>query len=141
LFFAACCVPAAAFFFSRKSKDMRKLICPVLLAFVALAGCQPSLDMGTNPEPVEISGSVSKAGTPVDGLKLSLQPLESGLPAVIDIKAGKFSSTATPGKYTWFLSGDEAELEKRQIPQEFREGSMERTVEVPASQPLDLKID
>jgi hypothetical protein len=117
---------------------MRKLIC---LALLALVGCQSSLDMGTSPEPVDISGSVTKAGAPLDGVKLSLQPMESGLPAVIEIKAGKFAAKATPGKYTWYISGDEAALGKLGISQPFLEGSMERTIEVSAGSTLELKVE
>lgn len=111
------------------------------VAMLLLVGCQSSLDMGTNSEPVDISGTVTKAGASVDGLKLSLQPMESGLPAVIDIKAGKFAAKATPGKYTWFLTGDETELGKKGIPEAFWAGSMERTVQVSAGSTLELKIE
>lgn len=119
---------------------MRPPLCLVL--FLALfAGCQPSLDLGTNPDPVDITGSVSKGGTPLTGLRLNLQPIDNGLPAAIDIKDGKISAKVTPGKYTWYISGDEKDLVAKGIPESFYAGSMERTVEISGGDTLDLKVE
>jgi len=115
------------------------LLLSVLLLFVT--GCQQSLDLGTNPEPVDITGSVKKGDTPLTGMRLNLQPLDAGLPAAIDIKEGKISAKVTPGNYTWYISGDEKELASKGIPESFHAGSMERTVEIKGGETLDFKVD
>ncbi|MFM7058675.1 MAG: hypothetical protein ACKO2P_17310 [Planctomycetota bacterium] len=119
---------------------MRPCSCFTLLLLL-FTGCQSSLDLGTNPEPVDITGTVSKGDAPITGLRLNLQPLESGLPATIDIKDGKVSARVTPGTYTWYLSGDEKDLVAKGIPEGFLAGSMERTVEIKGGDQLNLKVE
>ncbi len=119
---------------------MRSCTCFALMLLL-FTGCQSSLDLGTNPDPVDITGSVSKGSDPITGLRLNLQPLEAGLPATIDIKDGKISASVTPGKYTWFLSGDEKDIVAKGIPEAFLAGSMERTVEITTGATLDLKVE
>jgi hypothetical protein len=120
---------------------MRTNPCLALLLLLTLfSGCQPSLDLGTNPDPVDITGSVSKGSTPLTGLRLNLQPVENGLPAAIDIKDGKIAAKVTPGKYTWYISGDEKDLVTKGIPEGYLAGSMERTVEIKGGETLNLSV-
>lgn len=75
-------------------------------------------------------GPSPKVAPHFTGLRLNLQPIDKGLPAAIDIKEGKISAKVTPGKYTWYISGDEKDLAAKGIPESFYAGSMERTVEI-----------
>ena len=117
---------------------MKRLITFLTLALV---GCSGNIPVGTNPDPVTITANVSMAGSPVDGLKLNFQVIGDGLPAVMDIKNGTASGPVTPGNYTWFVSGSEKDLEDKKIPAEYREGSMDRKVDVSGSATLDIKLD
>lgn len=119
---------------------MRTVTCFALFLLL-FTGCESSLDLGTNPEAVVISGTVSRGSDPINGLRLNLQPLETGLPATLDIKDGKISASVTPGKYTWYLSGDEKDLAAKGIPEAFLAGSMDRTVEIKAGDTLSLTVE
>lgn len=71
-----------------------KRLMTLLLATVA--GCSQNVPVGTNPEPVNVSVSVTLAGAPVDGLKFNFQPIGDGLPAVLDIKNGSAKRSRHP---------------------------------------------
>ncbi|HAP08938.1 MAG TPA: hypothetical protein DCR20_14030 [Planctomycetaceae bacterium] len=117
---------------------MKRLIALITLA---LAGCSGNLPVGTNPDPVNITANVSMAGAPVDGLKLNFQAIGDGPPAVLDIKAGTAAGPVTPGSYTWFISGSEKDLADKKIPDQYREGSMDRKVDVSSPANIDVKLD
>lgn len=119
---------------------MRSCTCFALFLLL-FTGCESSLDLGTNPEPVAITGTVSKGNAPLTGLRLNLQPLETGLPATLDIKDGKIAAEVTPGKYTWYISGDEKDLAAKGIPEGFLAGSMDRTVEIKGGDTLSLTVE
>jgi len=114
----------------------------VLLSLLVLfaAGCG-GVDVSPNPEPVSVTVNVSMGGSPVDGLKFNFQPIEGGLPAVVEIKKGTFSSQVTPGTYTWFISGSESDLASKKIPANYLEGSMERKVTVKGGDTIEAKLD
>ncbi len=116
-----------------------KRLMTLLLATVA--GCSQNVPVGTNPEPVNLTVNVAVAGAPVDGLKLNFQAIGDGLPAVLDIKAGTATGPVTPGSYTWFISGSEKDLADKKIPDQYREGSLDRKVDVSSPANIDLKLD
>ncbi|GDX93310.1 hypothetical protein LBMAG46_33180 [Planctomycetia bacterium] len=111
------------------------------LLTLALLGCSGNIPVGTNPDPVTITANVSMAGAPVDGLKLNFQAIGDGLPAVMDIKNGTATGPVTPGNYTWFVSGSEKDLADRKIPDQYREGSMDRKLDVTGTATIDVKLD
>ena len=111
------------------------------LLLLCVTGCSQNISVGTNPEPVNITINVTQGGAPVDGLKFNFQPVGDGLPAVLDIKAGAASGPVTPGSYTWFISGSEKDLADKKIADQFREGSMDRKVDVSAGATIEAKLD
>ncbi|MEI7698252.1 MAG: hypothetical protein WCK86_00535 [Planctomycetia bacterium] len=116
-----------------------KLLLSLLVLF-AVVGCG-GVDVSPNPEPVSVTVNVSMGGSPVDGLKFNFQPIEGGLPAVVEIKKGTFSSQVTPGTYTWFISGSESDLASKKIPASYLEGSMDRKVTVKGGDTIEAKLD
>ena len=92
----------------------------------------------------EVSGTVTNAsGAPVKDVELMFQPVAgTARQATFILKAdGKFTGTMTTGKYTYFfneMSGKAAAFNA--IPTDFKRGSQERTIEVKAGQPIDLKV-
>lgn len=95
-------------------------------------------------EPVSVTGNVQMAGKPATDIAINFQPTGDGLPAVVQVKDGKFEAQVTPGKYTWYVSkassktGDKS-LSK--VPATFQQGSMDREFEVTGPGPLDFVIN
>jgi len=95
-------------------------------------------------EPVSVTGNVQMAGKPATDIAINFQPTGDGLPAVVEVKDGKFEAQVTPGKYTWYVSkassktGDKS-LSK--VPATFQQGSMDREFEVTGPGPLDFVIN
>ncbi|MFM7166902.1 MAG: hypothetical protein ACKO3T_16820 [Planctomycetaceae bacterium] len=112
-----------------------------LLLVAAVAGCSQNIPVGTNPEPVNVTINVTLGGAPVDGLKFNFQPVGDGLPAIIDIKNGAASGPVTPGNYTWYVSGSEKDLTDKKIPEQYREGSMDRKVDIKGGETIEAKLD
>lgn len=115
-----------------------KVLLSLLVLFVV--GCG-GVDVSPNLEPVSVTVNVTMGGSPVDGLKFNFQPIEGGLPAVVEIKKGTFSSQVTPGTYTWFISGSESDLASKKIPANYLEGSMERKITVKGGDTIEAKLD
>jgi len=121
----------------------RRLMISACLALTAfLAGCG-----GKTPDAsteVEATGTVTNAsGAPVKDVELQFQATGgTGRQATFTLKAdGKFAGTMTAGKYTYFfneLQGKAAAYGA--IPQAFRQGSMDRQIEVTAGKPIDIKV-
>ena len=119
----------------------RPLFLAVALAS-ALTGCG-----GTTPATsteVDVTGTVTGAsGAPLKDVELQFQATGgTARQATFTLKAdGKFGGTMTAGKYTYFfneLPGKAAAFNG--VPAGFRQGSMDRQIEVKAGQPLDLKV-
>jgi hypothetical protein len=115
---------------------MRRFI-PLLA--VVLIGC--GVNPGVNPEPVDISGRVTLAGRPVSDVTFNLQATGAGTQAMYPVKAGEFRGKATPGRYTWYLSEGSNASAFRAIPGKYRQGAMDRQIDVGAGSALDLKLD
>lgn len=111
-----------------------------MLLLLCVLGCG-GVDVSPNPEPVSVTVNVSMGGSPVDGLKFNFQPIEGGLPAVVDIKKGTLTSQVTPGTYTWYVSGSEQDLTSKKIPANYLEGSMERKVTIAGGETVEAKLD
>lgn len=107
-----------------------------------LAGCGMSAtSMG---EKKETSGKVSLNGKALADVKVVLQPTGDGAEAhAVTDKTGAFKTQATPGKYAWYLTGKDsskgAESLLKNVPEAFKTGSMERTVQV-GSGDLNLEV-
>jgi hypothetical protein len=118
---------------------------------ISLAGC------GMNPpsvaDRVPVKGRVTLAdGKPVRDVMLSLQPLDGGFMAGMNVGAdGTFRGEAVPGKYAYFLGvqevGTTADRQKsavalKGIPGQYRSPHLERTLEVqPGGSSLQLKLN
>jgi hypothetical protein len=107
-----------------------------------LAGC----GMGATPmgEKKETSGKVSLNGKALPDVKVVLQPTGDGAEAyAVTDKTGAFKTKATPGKYAWYLAGKDsskgAESLLKSVPEAFKTGSMDRTVQV-GSGDLNLEV-
>jgi hypothetical protein len=108
--------------------------CYLFLCFV-LCGCAPSYNPSANPDPIEVTGTVTIAGQPVAEAVLNLQSIErgKGLPAALNVVKGEFKGKITPGVYTYYLSaGRNANLFKT-VPEKYHAGDMTRKLEVSSS--------
>lgn len=115
---------------------MRLLSC-VLLTLVV--GCGASVTPTSLP--VDISGEIKASGKPVSGVKLNLQPTGDGLPAVIDVKDGKFTAQVIPGKYTYFISAGKDAAALKKIKEKYQSGSADRQYDVASGTQLTLSLD
>jgi hypothetical protein len=113
----------------------------MLLLILGLTGCGYR-DPGKNPDPVEVSGQVTKGGKPVGDVVLNFQPTGDGTQATIPVKGGAYRGTITPGKYTYYISeaGGKANA-FASIPEKYREGSLDRQIEIEKGKSLDLTLD
>jgi hypothetical protein len=112
----------------------------VPLFALVIAGCG-GVSVTPTPEAVDVSVSVTSGGKPVDDVKFNFQPTDGGLPAVVEVTAGKFTSKVTPGKYTWFISSGKSENSLAAIPAQYFEGSLERQLEIPSGDSIEVKLD
>lgn len=120
----------------------RLMIAATLTLSAVLTGCG-----GTTPQAsteVQASGAVTTgSGAPVKDVELQFQATGgTGRQATFPLKAdGKFAGTMTAGQYTYFfneLPGKAAAFAA--IPAAFRQGSMDRQIEVKDGQPIDIKV-
>lgn len=101
---------------------MRKLLPWLALAIIGCGGAT----IVPNPDPVDVSGSVTLSDKPVLDVVLNLQPTGAGLPAVIPVTDGKFTAKLIPGKYAYFITEGKSPASFKAIPKEFREASLDR---------------
>ncbi len=106
---------------------------------VCLMGC--GVTVTKNPDPVEINGTVTLGTAPMDKVVLNLQPTGPGLPASVPVTSGGFTTKLTPGKYTYFITEGKSKEEFEKVPKAFREGSMDRQVEISEGGPLVIVIN
>ena len=117
------------------------VLVPAFAFFVAGCGSNATL-MG---EKKESSGKVSMNGKPVADVKVVLQPTGDGADAYgVTDKTGAFKTSATPGKYAWYLTGKDSskasESFLKSVPEAFKTGSLDRTVQVGSGElNLDVK--
>lgn len=111
----------------------------VLLAGLLVVGC--GVNPGKNPDPVEISGKVTRGGRPITDVVLNLQPTGSGTQAMYPVVNGEFKGKATPGKYTYYFSQGRNPANFRGIPEKYQSGAMDRQVDISAGASLTLTID
>ena len=115
----------------------------MLALVLVVGGC--GVNTGKTFEPVEISGTVTHGDNPVSDVILIFQPTGAGtLPVVIPIKDGKFQTTASPGRYAWFI--DETKDGKNlkafeAIPAEYRAADLDRQIDVTANAELEFVIE
>jgi hypothetical protein len=121
---------------SYPSRSAHLLLCCCL---GSLIGCGPSITKVD--EPVEISVSVTTKGKPLENVVLTLQPIVDGGQADLPLKGGKAKATVIPGSYTYYVERGKSEADLAKIPQAFRTGSMERTIDIKQPGIFDLKLD
>ena len=114
-----------------------------LILFTAAVGCG-GVNATPFSEPVSVTGNVQMAGKPATDIAINFQPTGDGLPAVVQVKDGKFEAQVTPGKYTWFVSKASSKTGERTlstVPAAFQQGSLDRQIEVTAPGPIEFVIN
>lgn len=101
-----------------------------LVLVFAAAGCG-SVEM--NPDPVNVSGSVTVSGQPVTNVVLQFQPTGSGHPAPATVTDGKFSASLLPGQYAYFIGEGTDAKAYEAVPAEFRAATLDRQITVSSS--------
>jgi|GEM_PF-6523770 len=119
---------------------MKKILPWLLCGFL---GCNSN--PGLNPDPVPLTGTVSRAGAPLDGVVLNFLPAGPGAQQVgVELKDGKFDMPVNPGEYLIiFTEGkDEAASKKvlETLPEAYLVPSEETKITVTADTPLELDI-
>ena len=121
---------------------MRNLVI-LFMACLFTLGCGYRAEMLKGP--TEVAGKVTKGGQPFGNVVLMLQPLETGHPAPLEVKAdGSFKGSLVPGKYAYYLapSNDSAQAAVFQgVDAGLKEANMERTITVKEGQSqLDVAL-
>jgi hypothetical protein len=104
-----------------------------------LVGC--SVDPGKNPDMVEVQGKVTVNSKPLTGVTVNFQPTGVGTQATMPVKDGSFKGSITPGKYTYYVTEGSNTASYKSVPSKYREGSLDRQIDIGAGQTLDLKLD
>lgn len=123
---------------------MRRALCWLLMSCVILGtGCSRRIDPGpTNPEPVEITGKLTRAGKPVSGVTIFFQTTgQGGTQAAMPVKNGEFKGVIMPGTYTYSIQEGDDPKAFEAIPKQYYQGDLNRTVEVSAGARLEIKLD
>jgi len=110
-----------------------------VLIVLVLFGCTGN--PGTNPDAVDIDGKVTLAGKDVNGVVLNLQVTGTGTPLTMVVSKGAVKGKVTPGKYTYFLSQGTSATEFKAVPAKYREGSLEREIEIKGPGMVDFKFE
>ena len=100
----------------------------ILLVCLTFLGC--SHNPGKNPDPIEVQGKVTLNSKPVSGVTFNFQPTGTGTQAALPVKDGTFKGSVTPGKYTYYVTEGASAANFNAIPQKYREGSLERQIDI-----------
>ncbi len=113
----------------------------VSLALSGLTGCGgPTITPPSGP--VKVTLKVTSGGKPVNNVTVTLQPIVSGgRQADIPISNGEGSSEVTPGTYTYFVEKGKSEADIGKIPAPFRQGSMDRKIEITQAGTHELQLN
>lgn len=111
------------------------------LTLSSLTGCGgPTITKPT--EPVKVNLKVTSGGKPVNNVTVTLQPIVSGgRQADIPISKGEGSSDVTPGTYTYFVEKAKSEADLEKIPAAFRQGAMDRKIEITQAGTHELQLN
>jgi hypothetical protein len=131
---------SAAFALVETLKGLEMRCGTLILGILLLAGCGGA-SVTPNPDPVDVTVTLTAGGKPVNDVKFNFQPTDAGLPAVVDVKDGKVQTNVTPGKYTWFVSAGKTETALNAIPAQYHAGALERQFEVSGGETLELALD
>ncbi len=113
----------------------------VLLVGSSLAGCG-GVTVHQTATPVQVSGTVTSLGKPVNNVILRFQPTGDGLPKGIPVQNGKYEVSLVPGRYTYFvLAVEKKEKLLDAIPVKYHEGSLDREISFTSSSTHNLQLD
>ena len=121
----------------------RRMWIGVLSVVVAsFSGCSGYIS--TEPgQQVDVSGKVNGPnGKPLNNVLIYFQATGGAAQGVnFPIKEGKFSGKMNAGKYTYYIGGEGPKYEAllKSIPQKWKEGAMDRQVDINAGE-VDIKF-
>lgn len=129
---------------SHRSNPVMAAIASAGVVLASFAGCSSSSSK-VLPAATPVSGTLTRAdGKPLGNVTLMLQPLSTGHMTSFDVGAdGTFRGEAVAGPYAWFVTKSsnaaDADAALENVPEDFRQGKLERKVNVGAS-PLALSV-
>ena len=109
---------------------------------LSLVGCG-GVTVNKNPQQTEVTFNVSTKSQPVDDVKLVLLAVDDkgGGQAEGVVAKGKAKLTVYPGKYTYYVEAGKTDTSFAKIPPAYRQGAMDRTIEVQGGSDIELKLD
>lgn len=124
---------------------MRASIVVLLLSLLASGGCSPAVEL--KGEPAVVRGKLTNSGgQPVGGVLLTLQPLEDGHLAPLEVAAdGTFQGELVPGTYAYSLGKSSKARNSaqslKQVDAKFLEPDLNRTVTVTPGSELAIALE
>lgn len=121
---------------------MPRLISLIALAILSCSGC--SSEPRKNPDPVDVTGTVTYKGKPLTDVVLNLQPTGGGHPVAATVLDGKFKSLVTPGKYCYFITEGSSPAGLKNVPNEYREATLDLRDEIivaSETSTIDIELD
>jgi hypothetical protein len=105
---------------------------------LSMAGCGETITKVS--EPIAVTIKVSAGGKPVENVSLSLQPIDAGSPSVAEVVKGEFKANVVPGKYTYFIDKGKTDADLAKIPEKYRLGAMDRTLDINQSGSFEIQL-
>jgi hypothetical protein len=143
---------APAFFLQGASAMMlRNLLgCLLMTGVVLVSGCGPK-DQAPHDKPSPVTGTINGPdGKPMANVGIYFQPTGNGFPMTFFAENGTFKGDMIPGKYAWSIRIPESGLNAAQqkaaataykgVPEKFREGSMDRQIEVKPNDTITIDL-
>jgi hypothetical protein len=108
------------------------------VSLLAVAGCgTPVRPAG---DPVDVVIKVSAAGKPLNNVQLTLQPMIDGAQSQGTVEKGEYQASVIPGVYTYYIDSGKSEADLARVPEAFRMGSRERTLELTQAGTFEVDI-
>ena len=122
---------------------MQRVLALVLMGLTGIVGCGGYSNPGKVADPVDVSGTVTFKGQPLNDVTLNLQPAGAGHPVVATVTDGKFKAHVTPGEYIYFFTEGSSPAILETLPKDYRSPNdlREPLVVDSSTSSLDLKVD
>lgn len=105
---------------------------------LSAAGCGTTVTKVSDP--VAITIKVTAGGKPVDNVTMTLQPTADGGQAFAEVLKGEFKATVIPGQYTFYIDKGKTDADLAKIPEKYRLGAMDRTLEITQPGVLEIQL-
>ncbi len=110
-----------------------------LVSLLALTGC--GTPVNSVADPVDVIIKVTVAGKPLNNVQLTLQPMIDGAQSQGLVDKGVYKASVVPGVYTYYIDSGKSEADLAKIPDGYRMGSKDRSLELTQGGTFEVDIN